>query len=126
MLEYNILEQVFLREVSIMKKKYRIVSPVRFITFVTIVMILLATLTIHIIGLDDVSGGSKTYYKQIEVTYGDTIWNIAERNMPDDMDTRQAVYEISTLNDIDDGIIYPGQLLLVPIENELEYKKKIS
>lgn len=100
-----------------MKKKYRIVSPVRFIIFVTIVMILLATLIIHMIGLDAVSGGSKTYYKQIEVTYGDTLWNIAERNMPSDMDTRQAVYELAELNDIDDGVIYPGQILLVPTEN---------
>lgn len=100
-----------------MKKHYKIVSPLRFVTFVTVVLVLVALLTINMLGLNNASGASKNYYKQIEVTYGDTLWDIADRNMPGDMDPRQAVYEISNLNDIDDGQIYPGQILLVPTEN---------
>ncbi|NLY81517.1 MAG: LysM peptidoglycan-binding domain-containing protein [Clostridiales bacterium] len=100
-----------------MKKHYKIVSPLRFVIFVTVVFVLVALLTINMLGLNNASGSSKNYYKQIEVTCGDTLWDIADRNMPDDMDPRQAVYEISNLNDIDDGQIYPGQILLVPTEN---------
>ncbi|MBK5252979.1 MAG: LysM peptidoglycan-binding domain-containing protein [Peptostreptococcaceae bacterium] len=99
-----------------MKKHYKIIAPVRFVIFVTIIFVLIATLTIHMFGLDNASGTTKTYYKQIEVTYGDTLWDIADRTMPADMDPRQAVYEISNLNDIDDGQIYPGQILIVPTE----------
>ena len=55
----------------------------------------------------------KKYYKSIQITSGDTLWNIAENYMPSDMDTREAVYIIKKVNNID-STVRDGQTILIP------------
>lgn len=55
--------------------------------------------------------------KIIGYTYdtGNTIWEIAQRHCPSEMDVRNVVYEIKKANEIDDGIIQPNTLYQVPV-----------
>ena len=49
------------------------------------------------------------------VERGDTVSGIALEITPDDKDYRETVYMIIEKNGIEDGMIYPGQELEVPV-----------
>ena len=46
---------------------------------------------------------------------GSTIWEIAERHCPDDMDVREFVSEIKEANGIDNSIAYKGTPCKIPV-----------
>ena len=96
-------------------KRYRIKSPFRFIMFVVIILGLAAGTFGYITGFD-VSTALEQPGEQItvEVTAGDTVWDIAEHFKSDDTDTREAVYEICQANDLHDGEIHSGMILTIP------------
>ena len=99
-------------------KRYRIKSNFRFITFLVIVMGIAIGAFGFITGSNeaialDIPKDSVTPIK-IEVTAGDTVWDIAEHFKSDDTDTRKAVYEICQANDIPDGSIQSGMILTIP------------
>ena len=50
----------------------------------------------------------------IEVTDGDTVWDIAKHFKSDDKEIRKAVYEICQANNIPDGSIQSGMILTIP------------
>lgn len=47
-----------------------------------------------------------------KVRSGDTLWDIAEINCPDEMDIREYIYRIYSQNDIS-ATIYPGQVITI-------------
>lgn len=51
--------------------------------------------------------------KEVIVSQGDTLWDIAERHYPNDYLPKKT-YEIEEINHIEDGTIYPGQKLILP------------
>lgn len=55
-------------------------------------------------------------YQEIVVKKGDTIWNISIKYTPKYKDVRKTVYEIRKINNLNDCIIFPGQILKVPID----------
>ena len=99
-------------------RKYRIKSNFRFITFLVIVM------GIAIGAFGFITGSNEAIALDIpkdpvtpitiEVTAGDTVWDIAEHFKSDDTDTRKAVYEICQANNIPDGSIQSGMILTIP------------
>ena len=96
-------------------RRYRIKSNFRFITFIVIV------LGIAIGAFGFITGSNEAIALDIpkdpvtvEVTAGDTVWDIAEHFKSDDKDTREAVYEICQANDIPDGSIQSGMILTIP------------
>jgi LysM repeat protein len=60
------------------------------------------------------SGGETTQTTEYRVQSGDTLWGIATAFDPTG-DTRARVYEIRRLNELDNVIIHPGDVLLVPV-----------
>ena len=99
-------------------RKYRIKSNFRFVTFLVIVMGIAIGAFGFITGSNeaialDIPKDSVTPIT-IEVTAGDTVWDIAEHFKSDDTDTRKAVYEICQANDIPDGSIQSGMILTIP------------
>lgn len=52
------------------------------------------------------------------VEYGDTLWDVASAYCPDDMDKREYINEIITLNDLPSAMIYEGQKLVVLRAND--------
>lgn len=52
--------------------------------------------------------------KIVEVTTGDTLWNIAEKNPIDGLSITETVDAIKMVNDLDSGLLTPGMELSVP------------
>lgn len=97
------------------KKKYRIKSRVRFFAFVLVMMLLTVTATNTVLGLNNAEGQTKDQYTVVEVLYGDTIWDIAREHLSDDMDLRDAVHMIMSINNITAEELQPGQTLKIPV-----------
>ncbi len=97
------------------RRKYRIKSKFRFITFVVIML----GLTIGTFGYLCGFGTSVALSKPadqitVEVSDGDTVWEIARAYKKDNTDIREAVYKICKVNDLTDGQIYDGMTLTIP------------
>lgn len=97
------------------KKKYRIKSRARFLSFVLIVMLLTVTAANTVLGLNNAEGQTKDQFMVVEVLYGDTIWDIAREHLSDSMDLRDAVHTIMTVNNINAEELQPGQTLKIPV-----------
>ena len=57
---------------------------------------------------------TETKYKEVQICYGDTLWDIANTYKSDDTDTRKAVFEICKANDIEASDLEPGMTISVP------------
>ena len=86
-----------------MKKRYKIVSPVRFFIFVLIVILSLT--------------GTTDTYRQVEIHQNDTLWSIADRYCGKSIDPRTAVDKICNINGINASDVQPGDTILVPVES---------
>lgn len=96
------------------RKKYRIKSKFRFITSVVIMLGLVISGFNAVTGMDKSLALTKPQYTQVEVSYGDTLWNIANEYKSNSTDTRKAVYEICKINDISAEDLTPGMIISVP------------
>lgn len=52
--------------------------------------------------------------KIVDVTTGDTLWNIAEKNPIDGLSITETVDAIKMVNNLDSGLLVPGMELSVP------------
>jgi len=52
-----------------------------------------------------------------EVKPGDTLWQIASEHMNKGTDIRKLIYEIKAINSMDDSVIFPGQLIKIPVDS---------
>ena len=55
----------------------------------------------------------ETEEEEYVVQTGDTIWSIAGEFKNNNQDIRNYIYELRNLNNLDDCIIYPGQVLKI-------------
>ena len=99
---------------TVAKKHYRIKSRLRFTVFVVFAIIMFVTSTNAALGFYNASSLTVDEYISVEVCSGDTLWNIAQVYMPD-IDTRSAVHEICSINNINASSLYPGQTIYVPV-----------
>jgi LysM repeat protein len=97
------------------KKRIRIKSRVRFFAFVLVMMLLSVTAVNTVLGFNDAEGQTKERFTVVEVAYGDTIWDIAQEYLSDDMDVREAVHLIMSINHITAEELQPGQSLKIPV-----------
>ena len=75
------------------RKKYRIKSKFRFITSVVIMAGLMIGIIGAVSGLNVSRALTETKYKEVQICYGDTLWDIANTYKSDDTDFRW--YKIS-------------------------------
>ena len=85
-------------------------------------LFLILTFVLFILITSLFAKGNKVYnstyngkYRKIKISNGDTIWNIAMNNKPQNYDIRKMVFEIIELNHMENAHIYPGDLIKVPI-----------
>lgn len=57
--------------------------------------------------------GKESTIEDYTVSAGETLWEIALKNKKDGTDTREYVYELRKLNNIDDCIIHEGQVIKI-------------
>jgi nucleoid-associated protein YgaU len=96
------------------RKKYRIKSKFRFITSLVIMAAIVICIFGAVTGLSVSTALTKPQYTNVTITAGDTLWDIAETYMADDMDVRKAVYELCKYNDINASDLTPGMVIKVP------------
>ena len=53
-------------------------------------------------------------YTEVQVCYGDTLWDIANEYKSEDTDTRKAVFEICRVNDIEASDLVPEMVIMIP------------
>lgn len=88
-------------------KHLKIVNKKRFITGITILIVL-------IINLFNLSfAKAKVETENITVSAGDTLWSIACEYKKSGQDVREYIYELRQLNNLNDCVIYPGQVLKI-------------
>lgn len=99
-----------------MKRKYKVINKRRFYMFL---VTSLAICFISIVSffprgkVHSLSNEEKFY--EVEVSEGDTLWNIALNYLPEGTDVRKLVYDINQLNENKTSYIYPGDIIKVPI-----------
>ncbi len=99
----------------IILNRYRITNMKKFKTF-----IFLSVLTISFILFLILSSFTKVYstniitYDRVYVESGETLWQIAS-SYDNRLRIDEFIYNIEKLNNIENGKIYPGDTLLIPI-----------
>lgn len=104
-------------------KKSRKRSHVRIVNrkrFFTMILLLVAILSTSLISLTfgDSEQGKK--YIQVTVSEGDTLWSISSKFndtfFENTKDVRKIIYIVAKENNIENNIIHPGDVLLIPSE----------
>ncbi len=99
----------------ILFNKYRVTNIKRFKTF-----IILSSLTISFIVFLILSSFTQVYsaniitFDNVYVQTGDTLWEIAAK-YDNNLRIDEFIHKIEKLNDIENGKIYPGDTLIIPI-----------
>ena len=101
---------------TISGKKYRIKSGRRFAFSIYLIIMLLMMTSNLVFESSNVSGMTQKGYVEITVQTGDTLWNIARKYMPDDVDIRKSVYTLRQINGIAPQELRAGQILMVPLD----------
>ena len=97
------------------QKRYRIASKKRFFCFLLICAALLLGSSSMAFGFSPFAK-AEANYASVEIVAGDTIWNIAQMYSDEHTNLRRFVDQICRLNQISAGEIYPGQIILIPLE----------
>lgn len=101
--------------------RHRIANKYRFTFFLVAMILIVITLFGTMLGFNTAESIQDTQYLEVSIQSGDTLWDIAKMNSPENIDTRKVVYEIKKLNDLDNGFIYPGQVVRVPLYEAKRY-----
>ena len=88
-------------------KKLRIVNKKRFISSISIMIILIISI------FNCVSATKTVEYQEYTVTQGDTLWSIASENKRAGQDIREYIYELREINNMNDCILYPNQIITI-------------
>ena len=100
-----------------MKKKYKIVSPVRFFIFILVTVLSMTMLVYSLLGFATTEAGTSDTYRQVEVQQNDTLWSIANKYSGKYVDPRTTVNKICELNNISASDVKPGDTILVLVES---------
>ncbi len=114
------IEQLFLFEgVGKMNKRLVIKSKLRFVIFLLSVLMFSVTLINVSFGADKASYNQSDNYIEIEVSSGDTLWDIANTYCDYSSDTRKVVHEICLINDIKASDLKEGMTIKIPTNLEV-------
>jgi len=91
----------------------KLTTPARVVVLLTAIVLLLVLLLANAVGASVPDGAAA--YETHEVVAGDTLWDIAGEHTAAGEDVRRVVFEIQRVNDLDGSVIFPGQVLRVPI-----------
>mgnify|MGYP006286632275 CR=1 FL=1 len=94
-----------------MRKKYILKNKKRFLMFLMVVLSIFYLLFFAC----TIQGYKEREYKVINVSEGDTLWDIALEN-DFEGDIRQYIYEIKKVNNLNESTIYSGSSIKIPID----------
>lgn len=96
--------------------KLKIVNKKKFIRSV---ILILGTLIIGLLGINNTYSKTEISYKEDYIISGDTLWSIAQDQIDTNeyyknKDVREVMYEIKQLNNITNGNLEVGQKIVIP------------
>ena len=98
------------------KRRYRIVNPFRFFTFILICLMITVFTAYGIFATSKVVAAAETRYTEVKIQENDTLWSLIETYNPNaDIDIRLALYDLYEINNITADSIQPGDVVLVPL-----------
>lgn len=78
-----------------------------------VLVMMLCALSLH--GKASAKTEKYKYYTSITISYGDTLWSIAEEYMDKDFYTKKSyIQEVKSINHLHDDIIKEGKMLIIP------------
>lgn len=96
-------------------KKYRIKNRIRFITFLTVMMLVTSFAVSGLFNLIEVHSTEEAKYVEVDVVEGDTLWDLAKEYGSDKLDIREIIYDICQVNNIKASDLRAGQTILIPV-----------
>lgn len=99
------------------RTKYRISNKFRFISFLTVCMLLLAFAGNALLGLGNAAGSDIQRYVTVLVEEGDTLWELAGAYGRSDTDRRKLIYQIEQLNGVSASSLQAGQYISIPADS---------
>ncbi len=113
---YYIYEQSFQTCKVIEMKKYKIKNRFRFITFVTVMMLIVSFAVSGLFNTIKAQSVKEQEYVEVSVEAGDTLWQLAKTYGSGNCDVRELVYNICQVNHIKAEDLRAGQTILIPID----------
>lgn len=95
-------------------KKIVIVNKFRFIMFLLAVFMLISIFAYSFLNIGKVYSKAEIEYTTYIVDNGETLWDIAAKNNPDNKDIRKVIYEIQKYNNIGNTLSV-GQEIKIPL-----------
>ncbi len=101
----------------IILNKYKVVDINKFKRFIFVSVLLISMILFTLIFTIKAYSKVISQYDYITVQMGDTLWSIAS-NYTDcsNMEIRELVYLISNENKIYNAVIYPGDIIKIPLQ----------
>ena len=97
-------------------KRYKIKNRFRFITFVTVMMLLVSFAVSGLFNTIKAQSVKEQEYVEVSVEAGDTLWQLAKTYGSGNCDVRELVYNICQINHIKAEDLRAGQTILIPID----------
>lgn len=96
------------------KKTYRITNKFRFITALTLCMLIFAFTVSGFMGFDNAAGNNVQSFVTIRVQEGDTLWGLAKSYGPKNVDLRRVIAEIQQINNVSASTLQAGMYISIP------------
>lgn len=62
----------------------------------------------------------KNHAQVVTISHGDTLWSIASKFTPNELDIRDVIYAMKDMNNLENPTLHPGMQIKVPtIKNDL-------
>lgn len=95
-------------------KKYRVKNPKRFVSFLTVLLLVISFSAGAALGFFDASSKDAISYTTIQVQPGDTLWQLARTYGTKDADVRETIYRICKINNVSAETLQVGQYISIP------------
>ena len=95
-------------------KTIRIKNKFRFITFITILVLVVSMIIGALFPVAAFSESSGRSYVEVCVKDGDTLWELAKTYGNSGKDIREIIYEICNINNINASGLTEGQHIIIP------------
>ncbi len=94
--------------------RFKIINPLRFQRAVITILVIMCLLCFAVLCSNYEKHDAYEVHK-VTVCKGDTVWSIADSYNGENVDIRYVIYTLEEINGLDNGEIYPGEEIYVPV-----------
>lgn len=114
--ETNRASSADMREVKAGGSRHRVLVIIVMVLFLTVLAVLLRSSFAKAAGGSADNGNSFKYYRELQISYGDSLWSIASENLDRSghQNVEDYVQEIKSVNGLTSDTIHAGNYLVIP------------